>query len=177
VSLIAEDGTGVAGAESYATTAYIDTYWAARGHRTSSATWATATTADKEGAAREASAYIDATWGVYYKGRRAGYNQGLLWPRIDAMDEAGYPLPDLPDCLKIAVAELAVRSLSAVLQADQDTTGDIKSLMERVGPIETQTVYVNGGIQRAQYGSVAGILFPVLNGLQPELRMPQWSWS
>ena len=75
MSLTVETGSGVYGAESYATTAYISTYWSNRSHSSLADTWATANAQAKEGAAREATAYIDATWGPYYRGERAGYQQ------------------------------------------------------------------------------------------------------
>lgn len=181
MSFIVETGEGLSGAESYATTAFIDGYWAARAHSTYAATWAasTVTTAKKEGAAREASAYLDATFGPYYRGKRRGYVQGLLWPRTDAMDEEDYPLPDLPAVLQQAVAELAVRALSAPLAPDIDSGARVKTLTQKVGPIEKTTEYFDAGepAPKTYYGVVADMLAPILDGRQPGAPQAAWTWS
>lgn len=181
MALTVETGTGVAGAESYATVAYIDAYWAARTHTSLYTTWsgASSTTAKKEGAAREATAYIDAVWGPYYRGVRRGRVQGLLWPRTGAKDDAGYPLPDLPPELQAAVAELAARAISAALQSDIDTGERIKSQTKKVGPVQKTTEYFDAGnpAPKTSYGVVADILAPILNGSQPHAPNPNWSWA
>lgn len=174
MALTVETGAGVAGADSYATSAYIDAYWLARPHLALAATWAAGST-NKDGAAREATAYIDATWGPYFKGVRRGYVQGLLFPRTGAEDEAGYPLPDLPACLPMAVAELAARALSAPLAADDTETG-IKRERQTVGPITKEVEYADGAVHRANYGAVADLLAPVLNGRQPNAPLQGWAW-
>lgn len=63
MTLIVETGASVVGAESYATTATIDAYWLARPQMAQAALWAAATDAVKEGAAREATAFLDAKIG------------------------------------------------------------------------------------------------------------------
>ena len=107
MTLVVEDGTGVPGADSYAALAGADAYFAARAHLALAATWDAATDANKEGALREASAYLDATYGPHYRGTRRGYVQGLEWPRSGARDDADYPLPALPEVLVRATCELA----------------------------------------------------------------------
>ena len=179
MSLVVEDGTGVSGAESYASTAYIDTYWTDRPQNAFAATWSAATTANKEGAAREASSYIDATWGPYYRGVRRGWVQGLLWPRSDAMDEGNvlgkpaYPLPDMPDCLRVAVAELAVRALSKSLAQDLARGGMIKTL--KAGSVDIE--YADGAPAQKTYGLIGNTLAPILNGSQPMAPNPHWAWA
>jgi len=179
MSLITEDGTGVSGAQSYASTAYIDTYWADRPQNAFAATWSAATTSNKEGAAREASAYIDATWGPYFRGVRRGWVQGLLWPRSDAMDEGNvlgkpaYPLPDMPDCLRVAVAELAVRALSKTLAQDLARGGFIKTL--KAGSVDIE--YADGAPAQKTYGLIGNTLAPILNGSQPMAPNPNWTWA
>lgn len=176
MTLIVEDGTGVSGAESYASTSYIDTYWTNRPQRTYSATWLALTTPNKEGCAREASAYIDAIWGPYYRGVRYGWVQGLLWPRTGAFDEAqslrrpAYELPDLPACLLSAVAELAVRASAAILGADLDRGGMIKML--KAGSVQVE--YVDGAPARPTYGVIGDLLAPILNGSQPDAPNENW---
>lgn len=172
MALTVETGAGVSGAASYASVATIDAYWTARAHHALSATWGAASTGDKEGAAREASAYLDATFGPYYRGRKRGEVQGLLWPRTDALDDAGYPLPDLPNCVVSATAELAVRALAATLAEDQDRGGAIR----RVAAGSVEVEYAEGAPIEKRYGMVTGMLAPVLDGRQPGAPMAAWSW-
>lgn len=177
MALVTENGTGVAGAESYASVAFASAYWSARTQLALSATWAAGTTAKQEGALREASTYIDAVWGQFFRGKRRGYVQGLLWPRTDALDDTGYELPDLPTVLQQAVAELAARALSAPLQADQERVGAVKKTRDKVGALETEVEYFDSGLTRAEYGIVAGMLAPLLNGAQPEAGGQNWAWA
>ena len=181
MSIVVETGQGVAGSESYAATATIDAYWAARTHNALYTTWSAVsnTTAKKEGAAREASAYLDATFGAYYRGQRRGRVQGLMWPRSNAKDEAGYSLPDLPSEIVTATCELAARALSAPLAADIDLGARVKSQTKKVGPIEKTTEYFDGGSEatKTSYGMVSLMLAPVLNGSQPGAPNANWSWS
>lgn len=173
MAITVEDGTGVAGAESYASVADADTYWGKRTHQALYTTWDGASTAEKEGALREATTYVEARWGQFYRGVKRGNAQGLQWPRSDAEDDTGYPLPDLPPELASAVAELAARAVSALLAEDRDRGGQVKR--ERVeGAVEVE--YFEGAPADPDYGSVAGILAPVLNGAQPEARTPSWNW-
>ena len=179
MALTAEDGTGVAGAESYAAVATIDAYWAARAHDPLATNWSGALDANKEGAAREATAFVDGTYGPFYKGSRRGRVQGLLWPRTDAYDDAGYELPGLPQELVNAVCELAARALSGRLAADQAFGGQAKRTRRKVGPIETETEYPDGSPSTTLYGSVSGLLAPILNGLQPDAAPginASWHW-
>ncbi len=174
MALVTENGIGVHNAESYVSVADADAYWGARTHTALYTTW-NAITADakKEGALREASAYLDATAGPFYKGRRKGWVQGLAWPRIGAQDEAGYPLPDLPQELVWATCELAARAVSALLAEDLDRGGDVKR--EKVGPLEVE--YFEGAQAQKSYGMVMDMLHSILNGNQPGAQnVPQWNW-
>lgn len=168
MAITVETGAGVAGAESYASVAQADAYWSARTHDSRSTTWSDATTAVKEGALREATAYIDAIYGSFYLGRRRGYVQGLEWPRTGALDAAGYELPDLPQVLVNAVSDLAVRAVSARLAADLEYGGRVKRKREKIDVIEDETEYVDGAPATTLYGHVSGMLASILNGLQPD---------
>ncbi len=167
MALIVEDGTGKDDAESYAAIAEIDAYWANRAHRTESATWTAASTANKESVAREATQYIDGVYGSRFRGHRSGQGQTLEWPRIEAEDAQGYPLPDLPKQLKDAVAELAVRALSAVLDVDQVRGGRVKR--NKVdGAVEQE--FFEDAPSGTEYKIVIGILGPILSS-------GRWAWA
>lgn len=179
MTLSVESGIGVQGAEAYASIATIGAYWTKRSHMALATTWSAATDAQKEGAAREASTYLDATFGAFYRGARRGRLQGLLWPRSDAKDEAGYDLPGLPSEIVTATCELAARALSAPLASDIDLGARVKSQTKKVGPIEKTTEYFDGGAEatKTSYGMVSLMLAPVLNGSQPGAPNANWSWS
>lgn len=176
MALIVEDGSAVPKAESYISVADADAYWAARTHDSQSTVWSALTTPQKEGSLRESTAYLDATYGNDYKGIRRGYVQGLLWPRTGALDEAGYPLPDLPDELKKAAAELAVRASSERLAVDSARGGLVKRTKDKVGPLEQEIEYVDGATINTSYGSVNGILAGILVGGGPGGRQG-WAWA
>lgn len=173
MSLTVETGAGVASAASYAAVATADTYWSERAHNALASTWAAATTGNKEGALREATDYLDASFGQYYRGKRAGRVQGLEWPRSDALDDSDVPLPGLPSELVKATCELAARALAGPLAEDQDRGGKVKR--ERVeGAIEVE--YMDGAPSEKSFGIVAKMLAPILNGAQPGSAAPSWEW-
>ena len=171
MSITAEDGTGVAGAESYVTVAYADAYFAARAHLTASTTWGAADTDNKEGALREATDYVDSVYGPFYRGQRAGYVQGLQWPRTNALSDDGYALPDLPTELQKAVCELAVRALSSPLSSDAARGGRVKRNKVE-GAVEQE--FFEGAPTETKYGVIAGMLNSILDGSQNN--NPQWLW-
>lgn len=175
MALVPETGQGVSGADTYAARATILAYWANRPHDRLAATVATADVDDLDGAAREATAYIDATWGPYYRGQRMGFVQGLLWPRSNALDEAGFPLPALPQELVTAVCELTARALSDRLAADIDLTARVES--EKVGPIATKYFDTSLIAPTVSYGFVGNLLAPILTGAQPMAPNAAWGWA
>lgn len=161
MSLSVETGSGISGAESYATTAQIDAYWAARTHNALYTAWSavTNTTAKKEGQAREATAYLDAVYGPSYRGVRRGYVQGLAWPRVGALDDDGYPLPDLPPELVAAVCELAPLAISATLTPAVSAGGGV---VKRVKAGSVEVEYADNGSTEKSYPAVARLLAPLL---------------
>lgn len=177
MSLIVEDGTGVASAACYATIAFKIAYFTARPQLTISATFLAADTSEQEGSSREAADFLDAQWGSYYRGVRRGFVQGRLWPRTDALDDAGYPLPDLPIELQNAECELAARALSAPLAIDLERDGKIKRIDKAVGPLRTSTEYFDAAPTQKTYGIVANMLAPLLNGSQPDAPNALWGWA
>lgn len=171
MALTVEDGTGVHGADAYASRDFVDAFWARRPHSSTSATWAAAADENKDGAIREATSYLDSVYGHAYRGHRRGNLQGLQWPRTHALDDAGWPLRDLPLEIQWATAELAVRALTASLAEDADIAGPISRKREKVGPIEEETEYQFGSSPYKRFGAVEGLLSPVLK------KQMSWSWA
>lgn len=135
MALTVEDGSIVAGANSYVDLTFASEYFAARG-----TTWPAASpaNADAEAALVRATAYIEAKYGASFSGSRvAGREQPLLWPRTGAEDRDGEPIPEdeIPVELKNAVCEAALREYT--------TPGSLQPDLER-----------GGAIQRVKAGSV-----------------------
>lgn len=144
MALVIETGSIVAGAESYADVAYCDTYHSNRGN----AAWSALVTADKEAALRKACAYLDGHYRPRWKGLRVNYvTQPLEWPRINVniantelntLYAYGYnsfvPVDQIPQRIKDAQCELALRTLSGDLAADAN--GSVRR--EKLDVIETE---------------------------------------
>jgi hypothetical protein len=135
MAIVIEDGTGKPDAEAYISVADADAYFAARGN----AAWGALNTAAKEAALRLGADYMAAVYGPRWCGERLTDTQALDWPR----DEQG-----VPEAVKRANAELAVRASAGVLLADQGA--QVKS--ETVGPISV--TYADGARQETRYASV-----------------------
>ncbi len=106
MALVVEDGTVVAGADSYISVADADTYFTNLGN----SAW-TGADSVKEAALRKATNYVDMTYN--WVGSITDNDQPLSWPRYSAYDKEGRLLTDtIPQKLKDAVCELAVASLS-----------------------------------------------------------------
>jgi len=174
MTLTVEDGTGIAGADSYASLVFLIAYWTARPHDPLGVAFLAAAETKQEGAAREATIYMDATFGPSYRGQRRGYVQGRLFPRTGALDDANYPLPDLPDCLAEAQAELAGRAITKRLAKDAAQGGRVKRV-KIAGAGERE--FFEGAPAETLYGSVAGILDPVLDGTQSGAKDNHWGWA
>jgi len=72
--------------------------------------------------------------------------QMLEWPREGAISRVGVPFIGIPEKLRQATVEYAFRAISGNLMPDpvvSDTGQDIRRIMEKVGPIETETAYSN----------------------------------
>ncbi|HEX5126495.1 MAG TPA: DnaT-like ssDNA-binding protein [Rhodocyclaceae bacterium] len=160
MSLITEDGTGRADAESFASLAAADAYHASRGN----VAWAGALTADKENALRRATDYIGQEYRTKWKGRRTTMTQALDWPRYEVkLDDVGfgryaaYVQPTIvPAQVVQACCELAIRALSGPLAPDLQR----QIIAETVGPLRTE--YAAGTPEYVRYRSVDLLLKPLL---------------
>lgn len=106
MAFVVEDGTGVAGANSYASVAYADAYFLDR----NVVAWAAATQQAKEGALIRATDYINSL-PVLWAGEQTYAHQELAFPR-------GKGVTTLPDRLRRATALYALRALKGSLLPD-----------------------------------------------------------
>jgi hypothetical protein len=104
LTLVKEDGTGLATANSYATAAEGDTYHDGHSYATD---WTGAATGVKEAALVMATRLIDDYFS--FEGRKIGDTQALEFPRFDIFDRSGNLIQSstLPAALVNATAELA----------------------------------------------------------------------
>lgn len=132
MTLIVEDGTGKADAESYISVADATTYHANQGNTA----WAAiATEALKEQALRRAWNYMTGEYRARWDGKRAGATQRGDWPRymVAIRDIDGYLASDvIPADIGYAQAELALIASSEELAPDLER-GVIR---EKIGPLE-----------------------------------------
>ncbi len=153
MSLVTEDGTGLATAESYLSVADADTYWSNRGD----STWAAGTTAGKEEALRRATQYLDAEF--IWIGAIASTTQALGWPRAGACDHEGRDLSDMvPVLVENACAELAKEALSGALLTVEGR--DDRAKRVKAGSVEVE--YMNGAGSQKAYKLASLILAPVI---------------
>lgn len=160
MAIIVESGSGDSGANAYISAVDVTTHHDDRGNTA----WSDFTTADQESAIIRASDYVDKRFGIRFVGLRKIKNQGLEWPRLDAFDLDGYLLsgPDaLPRQLLKATAEYALRAAlyqtlapdapfpvpkqdltdAAAVRPDQEETGQLTRVREKVGPLEEEKWY------------------------------------
>jgi len=129
-----EDGTGLAGANSYIDLTFADTYHEDR----QNLSWSAATQAIRQGALIRASEYVDKRFGLRFKGFKSSSTQGLEWPRIGALDADDYLLngvDDVPRQLQKAVAEYGLRALTLSELAPDNTDVGVNATETKIGPI------------------------------------------
>lgn len=146
MSLIVEDGTGLATAQSYASVADADTYFLARAN----ATWAAANTTNKEAALVRGTAALDGMYGSKWPGVRVSSTQALDWPRAGAMSIDGYPLDYVPIEVKRGAMEAALIELGSAGALSESSAANIKS--ERTGPVATE--YFGGSGASTIYNTI-----------------------
>lgn len=150
MALIVEDGSRVAGADSYLSVADADTHHTARGN-----TGWTGDAGAKEAALRKATDYLGQTYRQRWRGVRIDSNQALDWPRTGLAEIA---VDGVPGDVRHATAELALLALTTDLNPPLARGG--KVVREKVGPIETE--FADAAPGRTRYPAIDGLLAPLL---------------
>lgn len=162
MALIKEDGSIVAGANSYADVADADAYQTDRGRQA----WLDATTEVKEAALIRATDYIESRWALVFSGDPIGDDQALSWPRRNVYYPRtgnSFPNDEVPADVLNATVEYAsqiigpdgddlasMTELSITPELD-DTGQTVTRKREKVDVLEEETEY--SGAQGS--GSVA----------------------
>lgn len=136
--LILETGAGLNNSNAYIDVEYFVDYWLARGVAVA------ANELDIASAIIIATQYADSVFN--FRGEIKLTTQALAWPRVEVYDNEGREIsPDVvPVKLKQAIAEYAKRQLEASLLPDMPDTGAIQSKRDKLGDLETETVYQDG---------------------------------
>jgi hypothetical protein len=163
MTIIVEDGSARTDSEAYITVAECDTYFAAR----NLTLWADVevSEAEKEGALRRATDYMQQVYRMRWAGVRRTDAQALDWPRdlVPRPDGPGtwegvfnyYPADAVPREVKHACAELAFRALFGELAPDVDRV----TKREKVDVIEVE--YAEGFSPLKRYRAVDNLLAPL----------------
>lgn len=161
MTLIVEDGTGLADAESYATVEYATAYHAKFGNTD----WALASEPEQEVALRKGAQYLDLTWKKRWKSTRANEDQALDHPRLAYCDDDGFVVEstDMPTPLLDANCEAGLLALSEDLLPDIDEPGTIEAESVKVGPIEESFQYAGGKSQTKQYTKIDRLIAPLID--------------
>jgi hypothetical protein len=158
MTLIVEDGTKVANAESYCSVAQADSYHAGR---STADAWDAIDADVRERCLREATDYLTQQYSGRWAGLRANDDQALDWPRdnVPLQDSLqGYrPNNTIPVELVRACAELAIRVSSTPLLTDQGR----ETQSETVDSISV--TYVAGSGRQTKYPTIDGWLRPLLS--------------
>jgi hypothetical protein len=166
MTIVVEDGTGLANAESYVSVAETDAYHQSRGN----VAWTNLTDPTvKEQYLRQATDYLGQRYALRWKGGRLNLSQALDWPRwnvrrSDYGSSYGYGYGSLfildsriiPPEVKKAAFELALRAIAGPLLPDLQE----QVAKETVGPLTTE--YIPGAKRTPTYGAIEGLLGPLL---------------
>jgi len=129
MTLVVEDGTGLANANTYASAGDADDYADAKGWTE----WAALTAPQKEAALIEATVYLDSSF--EFIGDLYISTQALNWPRVDAYDRQGRHYEALPQRIVDVCIELAYLARSGPLVASI-TEASLKKI--KAGPVELE---------------------------------------
>lgn len=156
-TIVVEDGTGLATANSYVSLVDSETYFDDRGDTV----WAAALDADKEAALIRATQAIDEQGNTRWKGTKSSATQALAWPRTDAVDSDGYPMLLVPVCVVRAACEAAYIELGS--------PGALNPSLSRGGMVAEERVegavtikYFDGAPSATVYTTVSRALAPAL---------------
>lgn len=147
MALTIEDGTGVAGADSYVALSEVVAFLTAYEPASALTAWNALSTAEQERHCRRATQYLDLRYGSRFFGVRVDKDQALAFPRKGIVTLDGFELDEdeIPTSLKSACCEIAWRSsLGNELLDAGVPAATLASESVTVGPISETLTYVGG---------------------------------
>lgn len=155
-TLVLEDGSGVAGANTYALTATIDAYHSNLGN----SDW-TGTDDEKSTANLRAMRHLES---LDYNGTKDEQTNPLEWPRSGAYDRNGFLIDNdvIPQGVINALCEAALIELTSpgALRPSTSTAGQVKR--QKVDVIETE--YFEAYSQTVSYDTITNELVGLVGG-------------
>ena len=150
MTMIVETGAGVAGANSYTTVAFVQSYFDDRGGNTA---WDALDTDNKEYMLIKATDYIEKRFSEKWIGDKNDNTNELSWPRHNVYDRHFrllYSNTEIPPELQKAVGEYAVRAITAALIPDPTTQGlEVEESEKEIGPIKKREKFMkNSGLRQ-----------------------------
>jgi hypothetical protein len=156
MALIVEDGTGKPDSEAYLSVDDAVAYHTALGN---TAFLNLNDVLSKERALRKATKHMTQEYRQAWKGQRVSATQALDWPRVGVeVDDFCVPSDSVPQAVREACAELALRVLTGQLSPDE---GPQKSEV-KVGPITVK--YAEGTRTAKKFTAVDATVAPYLKG-------------
>lgn len=180
MTIVVEDGTGLANAESYISVANATTYLTARGVAESA--WADLDAPVKEQLLRKATDYMEQRYAMRWRGYRKSDTQLLSWPRVYVergevaaliSTSATWFIPDnqVPPLVANACAELALRANTVTLSPDLTPELSQYVIEKTVGPITKK--FTPGAREVTLFRMIddmlARFLKPAMSGLARQL--------
>lgn len=160
MAYVVENGTGIAGANSYVAVAYADSFFADRGNTD----WVALSEAQKQTALVRATDYIEQVFDSRWRGSRALLDQPLGWPRSGVYEngELDRAIAEniVPARVMRAACELAMRAHSASLLPDLAATETAVN-KEKVGSLEVGYEVIHRALAPS-YSVVNATLRPLL---------------
>lgn len=143
LTLIVEDGSIVANANTYVDMTFCSNYQIMMGNTD----WVSYAQVDREAAILRAMRWLENFEGKW-KGARATRSQALSWPRVNMLDHDGYEIEDsvIPTDLKEAVCEAAYQEIKSkdVFNPGLSAGNSVLEKRVKAGPVEAQYKYSQG---------------------------------
>lgn len=166
MTLIVEDGTGLANAQSYNAAADVGTYLTARGL---DAPWVALSSTEKDIACVLATDWLENLKRLVWRGARLTAGQALSFPRIDVVDDDGFTLSAAPLPLRLRNAHAELCGILASRKASRGLTPQsLQPIRARGGKILSQSVagmsqtFAADAPVEDELVSVIGMLAPLL---------------
>jgi hypothetical protein len=161
MTLLVEDGTGLADAESYLSVADADAYHLKMGN---SDAWGDAD--NKEAALRQACEFMQNRYLGLWQGVAYNVTQRLDWPRwgVVTRNRNVVGITTIPDTVKAAQAELAIRTLvwgnellpDSPLRISKQVTGPIETTYDLSSSPNVEYLRIDAMLQEFLTGSPGG---------------------
>lgn len=158
MAFVVEDGTGLAGANSYTSVDFADSYFADAGD----VTWAATAVTTKKEKLVLATRYMGKRFGARLKGIISSSAQGVEFPRDNLYDERGTAITGVPIKWQQACCQYARHALDndlippviyPVADGAPVPFGVINRVAQKVGPVTEDTYYSSADSGNALFGS------------------------